>query len=100
MPPFKDAMDEEVAGIIGKSIALESCVVKVMTRVLAGRHSEFAENFILTKGQGGFKPGRGCTDQVLVLRDVCDIMRSKGDRHFGISGCKKDLILCGEKECR
>ena len=72
-----------------------------MTRVLVGRHSKFAENFILTKGQGGFKPVSGCTDQVLVLRDVCDIMRSKGDRHFWHFWMQeRHMILCGEKDCR
>ena len=41
-----------------------------MTRVLAGRFCVFAENHILTEGQAGFRPGRGCADRVLVLRGV------------------------------
>ena len=49
-----------------------------MTRLLAGRLSKFSENRILTESQGGFRPWRGCADQVLVLRSVCGIMRSQG----------------------
>ena len=73
--PLLKAGDEEVPGNY-RGIALGSCVAKVVTRVLAGRLSKFSENHILTKGQGRFRPGRGCDDQVLVLRCVCD-MRSR-----------------------
>ena len=75
MPLFK-AGYEEVAGNY-KGIALGSCVAKVLTIVLADMLSKSLENRILTEGQGGFRPGRGCTDQVLVLRNMCDIMRSQ-----------------------
>ena len=49
-----------------------------MTRVLADRLSKFSENHIPTVGQGGFRPGSGCADQVLVLKSVSDIMRLQG----------------------
>ena len=39
----------------GGRVALESCVAKVMTRVLAGMLN--SENLILTEDQGGFRPG-------------------------------------------
>ena len=64
-------------------VALGSCVAKVMKRMLAGRLSKFSENHILTDGQGRFRPGRGCADQILVFRSVCDIMCYKGDRNIG-----------------
>ena len=38
--------------LIYRGIALGSCVVKVMTWVLAGRLSKFSENHVLTEGQG------------------------------------------------
>ena len=41
------AGDEEVAGNY-RGIALGSCLVKVMARVLASRFSKFSENHILT----------------------------------------------------
>ena len=53
-----------------------------MIRVLAGRLSMFSANHILTEGQSGFRPGRGCADQVLVLRSVCNIMRLQGRQTF------------------
>ena len=73
--PFFKAGDEEVACNY-RGVTLESCVVKVMRRVLAGRLSKFLDNHILIEGQGGFRPGRGWADQVLVLRSVCDVMMS------------------------
>ena len=68
MPLFK-AENEKVAGNY-RGITQGSCVAKVMTWVLAGRLSKFSDNYILTEGQGGFRPRRGCADQVLVLRSV------------------------------
>ena len=80
MPLFK-AGDEEVDRNYSR-IALGSCVAK-------GRISKFSENHILTEGQGGFRPGKVCADQVLVLRNVCDIMCHKETDIFGISGFKQ-----------
>ncbi len=86
---------EDVAGNY-RRIALGSSVAKMITRVLAGRLSMFSENRILTEGQGGFKPGKGCADQVLVLGSVCGIMKSQGRQTFLAF---LDMILCGEKDC-
>ena len=51
---------------------------KSYDKSVASRLSMFSNNHILTEGQGGFSPGRGCAVQVLVLRSVCDIMWSQG----------------------
>ena len=75
VPLFKAGYEKVAGNYTG--IALGCCVAKVMTRVLAGRLSKFSDNRILTEGQGGFRPGRGFADQVLVLRSVYDIMRSQ-----------------------
>ena len=80
VPLFKAGYEEVAGNYRGKALGI--CVAKVMTRLLAGRLSKFSENHILTKGQGGFRPGSGCADQVLVLRSVCDIIRSQGRQIF------------------
>ena len=76
-------------------IALGNCVAKVITRVLVGRLSKCSENLIL-QGQGGFRPGRGCADQVLVLRSVCGMGSQYVDEGLWMMreyGFKKNLSM-------
>ena len=51
-----------------RGIALGCSVVKVFVRVLARRMGRFSEDWILIEAQGGFRSGRRCSDQWLVLR--------------------------------
>ena len=59
---------------------------------VADRLSKFSENHILIEGQGGFRLGRGCDDQVLVLRSVCVCAYI-----LGISVCKQGILYCVER---
>ena len=44
-------------------------------RALARRLGRFDEDRILTEVQGGFRSGRRCSDQWLLLRDVCEVWK-------------------------
>ena len=44
-------------------------------RVLARRQGRFAEDRILTEAQRGFRSGRRCSDQWLVLRGVGEVQK-------------------------
>ena len=68
--------DSEVVGNY-RGIALGSCVAKVFTRLLTKRLGEYAEDQILTEAQGGFRAKRSCSDQILILRGVCELRRKK-----------------------
>ena len=50
-------------------------MVKVFVRVLTRRLGRFAEDRILTEAQGGFRSGKICSDQWLVLRGVCKVQK-------------------------
>ena len=52
-------------------------MVKVFVRVLARRLGRFVEDKILTKVLGGFRSCRRCSDQCLVLRDVCELQKKE-----------------------
>ena len=52
-----------------------------MTRVLTGRLNKFSENHILT-GSGWIQARERMSDHVLVLRNVCNIMKSQGRQTF------------------
>ena len=45
--------------------------------VMARRLGRFSEGMILTEAQGGFRSHRGCSDQCLVLRGVCELRKKK-----------------------
>ena len=45
--------------------------------VIARRLGRFSEDRILTEAQGGFRSHRGCSDQCLVLRGMCDLRKKK-----------------------
>ena len=76
VPLFK-AGDEKVAGKYREGYSSGELCGKSDARLLASRISVFRELYS-RGGQGGFRPGRGCADQVLVLRSVCDILRLQG----------------------
>ena len=62
-------------------------MVKVFVRVLARRLGRFAEDRISTEAQGGFRSGRSCSDQWLVLRGVCKVhKREKKNSYLAFLG--------------
>ena len=75
MPLYKDGDPEKATNHRG--IALGSCVVKVLVKLLSRRLSTFAEEEILTEAQGGFRSERRCADQILILRGLCELRRKK-----------------------
>ena len=75
MPLYKDGDPEKASNYRG--IALGTCVVKVLAKLLSRRLSTFAEEEILTEAQGGFRSERRCADQILILRGVCELRRKE-----------------------
>ena len=44
---------------------------KVYGRVLINRIRDKTEN-VIAEVQGGFRRGRGCTDQIFIVRQICE----------------------------
>jgi hypothetical protein len=62
---------------------LLSVVSKVFTAMLNKRLAEFCEEKgLLVEEQGGFRRGRGCTDQLFVLTDLLAGRRQAGKRTY------------------
>ena len=65
-----------------RGISLLSVVGKVYGRVLINRIGDKTEN-VIAKVQSGFRRGRGCTDQILIVRQICEKYLGKGkDMYF------------------
>ena len=60
-----------------RGISLLCVVGKVYGRVLIKRIRDMTEG-VLSEVQGGFRRGRGCTDQVFAVRPVCEKYLAKG----------------------
>ena len=60
-----------------RGISLLSVVGKVYGRVLINRVRDKTDRAIL-EVQGGFRKGRGCTDQVFIVRQICEKYVAKG----------------------
>ena len=54
-----------------RGISLLSVVGKVYGRVLINRIRDKTEN-VIAEVQGGFRRGRGCTDQIFTVRQICE----------------------------
>ena len=52
-------------------------VGKVYGRVLINRIRDKTEN-VIAEVQGGFSRGRGCTDQIFIVRQICEKHLGKG----------------------
>ena len=52
-------------------ISLLSVVGKVYGRVLINRIRDKTEN-VIAEVQGGFRRGSGCTDQIFIVRQICE----------------------------
>ena len=61
-----------------RGISLLSIVGKIYAAVLQERLSKWCEkNGIIVEEQGGFRPGRGCADQIYVLMSIIKNRRGK-----------------------
>ena len=83
-----------------RGISLLSVVGKVYDRVLINRIRDKTEN-VIAEVQGGFRRGRGCTDQIFTVRQICEKYLGKGKGrcilHFWI--WRKRMIELIEMQC-
>ena len=79
-----------------RGISLLSVVGKVYGRVLINRIRDKTEN-VISEVQGGFRRGRGCTDQIFTVRQICEKYLGKGkDVYFAFwIGRKRMIELIG-----
>ena len=63
--------------ILGVAYKLVSVVRKVYVRILINRIRDETEN-VIAEVQSGFRRGRGCTDQVFIVRQICEKYLRKG----------------------
>ena len=69
-----------------KGISLLNVVGKVYGRVLINWIKDKTEN-VIAGVLGGFRRGRGCTDQIFIVRQICEKYLGKGkDVYFCIFG--------------
>uniref|UniRef100_A0A3P9JF00 ribonuclease H n=1 Tax=Oryzias latipes TaxID=8090 RepID=A0A3P9JF00_ORYLA len=80
VPLYKGKGDKYECGSF-RGISLLSVVGKVYGRVLINRVVEGTEGMI-GEEQCGFRRGRGCVDQVFVVRQVCEKFLAKGREVF------------------
>ena len=64
-----------------RGISLLSVVGKVYGRVLINRIRGKTEN-VIAEVQGDFRRGRGCTDQIFIVRQICGKYLGKGNDVF------------------
>ena len=88
VPLFKGKGDVYECGNF-RGISLLSVVGKVYGRVLINRIKDKTEAAI-SEVQGGFRRGRGCVDQVFVVRQICEKYLGKGkDVYFAFMDLEK-----------
>ena len=61
-----------------RGISLLSVVGKVYGRVLINRIRDNKTKNVIAEVQGGFRRGRGCTDQIFIVRQMCEKYLRKG----------------------
>ena len=72
-----------------RSISLLSVVGKVYGRILINRITDKTEN-VIAEVQSGFRRGRGCTDQIFIVREICEKYLGKGkDVYFAFLDLEK-----------
>ena len=75
-PIYKDGDERDPLNYRG--ITLLSIVGKVYAQILNDRLTRWSENHkVLVEEQGGFRPGRGCPDQ---LFSIVELLRNRGKR--------------------
>ena len=66
-----------------------SVVGKVYGRLLINRIRDKTEN-VIVEVQGGFRRGRGCTDEIFIVRQICEKYLGKGkDVYFAFLDLEK-----------
>src|SRR5215469_14425216 len=75
-PIYKGKGEKTVCGNY-RGISMMSVVGKVYGRIIIDRMKEITGDLIGDE-QGGFRKGRGCIDQVFILRKLCEKYREKG----------------------
>ena len=75
--PLHDGDNEEVENYRG--IALGCSMAKVFMIVMVRGLRRFAEDRIFREAQGGFRSHRRCSDQLLMLKGVCEL-RKRGKK--------------------
>ena len=73
---FKDGDRQELDNYRG--IVLSCTVGKVFERVLDERIRAVSEEMVMKEAQGGFRKGRGCADQIFILRSVVELRKEQG----------------------
>ena len=88
VPLYKDKGDvHECSNFRG--ISLLSVVGKVYARVLKNRIRDKTEN-VIAEVQSGFRRDRGCTDQIFIVRQICEKYLEKGkDVYFAFLDLEK-----------
>ena len=72
-----------------RGISLLAVAGKVFGRVLINRIKDKTES-VIAEIQGGFRRGRGCTDQTFVVRQICEKYVKKGkDVYFAFLNLEK-----------
>lgn len=81
VPLFKDG-DRRAPGNY-RPITLLSIVAKVYTGVLQARLLSWSERHgVIEQEQGGFRPGRGCPEQLFTLTELVKVRRLRGQRTY------------------
>ena len=72
-----------------RGISLLSVVGKVYGRIFINRIRDKTEN-VIAEVQSGFRRGRGCTDQIFIVRQTCEKYLGKGkDVYFAFLNLEK-----------
>ena len=88
VPLYKGKGDVHECGN-SRGISLLSVVGKVYGRILINRIRDKTERAI-AEVQGGFRRGRGCTDQTFIVRQICEKYVAKGkDVYFAFLDLEK-----------
>ena len=96
VPLYKGKGDKQECGSY-RGISMLSVVGKTYGKILIKKVRLLTENLI-GEEQCGFRKGRGCVDQVFVIRQVCEKFLSAGKVvFFWVYGLGKSLRWSGQK---
>ena len=74
-------------------------VGKVYGRILINRIRGKTQN-VIAEVQSGFRRGRECTDQIFIVRQMCEKYLGKGkDVYFAFLDLEKPMIELVEMQC-
>ena len=80
VPLYKGKGEREVCGN-HRGICLLSVIGKIYGRILINRVREITEELV-GEEQGGFRKGKGCVDQIFVLRNIVEKYLEKGKKVY------------------